>query len=94
MPAAEHPRLLLAFAQDSAALQPLHALAPLLQPPEALHIGEHAAYLHCAAGILQSQVALALLGKVGRGVTARNWATVLKMQTVLGRPDRHINVST
>lgn len=83
LPEAQQPQLLLAFAQSSAALQPLQAVAPLVQPPETLHIGRHAAYLHCAAGILQSQAALALLGKVGRGVTTRNWATVLKIQAVL-----------
>lgn len=38
LPAAERPRLLLAFTQDAVALQPLQALAPLVQPPERLHI--------------------------------------------------------
>ena len=84
LPEAEHARVLVAFAQDSVALQPLQAVAPLVQPAERLHIGSHAAYLHCANGILQSQAALALLGKMGRGLTTRNWATVLKIQAVWG----------
>lgn len=83
LPDAEHARVLVAFAQGAAALQPLQAVAPLVQPPERLHIGPHAAYLHCASGILQSQAAVAMLGKAGRGVTTRNWATVLKVQAVL-----------
>lgn len=83
LPEAGHPQLLLAFVQDNAALQPLQALMPLVQPAESLHIGRHAAYLHCANGILQSQAALALLGKLGRGVTTRNWATVLKIRAAL-----------
>ncbi len=83
LPEAGHSQLLLAFVQDNAALQPLQALAPLLQPGETLHVGRHAAYLHCANGILQSQAALALLGKLRRGVTTRNWATVLKTRAAL-----------
>lgn len=83
LPAAEHPQLLLAFTQDAATLQPLQAVAPLVQPPEQLHIGRHAAYLRCANGILQSQAAVALLGKLGSGVTTRNWATVVKIRAVL-----------
>ena len=83
VPEAEHPRLLLTFAAAPAALQALSPLQALVQAPETLHIGPHAAYLHCAGGILQSKVASALLGKVGRGLTTRNWATVLKIQQLL-----------
>ena len=53
-------------------------------PPERLHIGGHAAYLHCAGGILESKAGSALLGKLGREVTTRNWATVLKLKALLG----------
>ncbi len=83
LPEAEPARVLVAFAQDAAALRPLQAVAPLVQPSERLHIGPFGAYLHCASGILQSQAALAMLGKAGRGVTTRNWATVLKIQAAL-----------
>jgi uncharacterized protein (DUF1697 family) len=87
LPAAEHPRVLVAFASDDAALQALQAVAPLVQPPERWHVGPHAAYLHCASGVLQSKAAVALLGKAGGGVTTRNWATVLKIGAGLAAPD-------
>jgi uncharacterized protein (DUF1697 family) len=81
--AQEHARLLVAFAQERGALQQLAALADTVQAPERFVIGDHAAYLHCARGILQSRAASALLGKAGRGVTTRNWATVLKLGELL-----------
>lgn len=81
--AEEHARFLVAFAQEAAALRGLAALEPLLRPEERLAIGEHAAYLDCAAGIRDSRAAGALLGKAGRAVTTRNWATVLKLKGLL-----------
>lgn len=84
MPATgEHSQFLVAFSQKSRTLQQLSVLASLVQPPERFGIGTHAAYLHCAAGMLKSKAANALLGKSGRGVTTRNWATVLKIRELL-----------
>jgi uncharacterized protein (DUF1697 family) len=80
---AEHSRFLVAFAQEPQALQALSALQPLLQKGERFLIGSQAAYLHCSGGILESKAATALLGKLGRSVTTRNWATVLKLQALL-----------
>lgn len=80
---AEHSRFLIAFANDGAALRSLEPLLPLVVPPERLIITAHAAYLHCAAGILESKVGAAMLGKAGQGVTTRNWATVLKLSALL-----------
>jgi uncharacterized protein (DUF1697 family) len=79
----EHPRCLVAFAQDPAAIAALAVLVPLLLPSERLALGAHAGYLHCAAGIRDSRAAGALLGRVGRAVTTRNWATVVKLQGLL-----------
>jgi uncharacterized protein (DUF1697 family) len=76
------PRLLVAFVQDAAALSTLAPLADLVVPPEELVIGKHAAYVHLANGILQSKAGEALLGKVGKATTTRNWATVLKLQAL------------
>jgi uncharacterized protein (DUF1697 family) len=89
--APDHARLLVALGQRPESLDALSALAPVVAPPERLQIGEHAAYLHCADGILQSQAATALLGPRGRAITTRNWATVLKLQALVdagadGRP--------
>ncbi len=79
----EHPRLLVVFAQEPAALRELRALMPLVQLPERLVIGLHAAYLYCPAGILDSRIGKAMLGKAGQGVTTRNLATVLKLVQLL-----------
>ncbi len=79
---AAHSRFLVVFAQDAAALQALGGVAALVVPPERLVVGRHAAYLHCANGVLQSKAGEALMGKAGKAVTTRNWATVLKLQAL------------
>jgi uncharacterized protein (DUF1697 family) len=76
-------RILVAFAQDNVALT---GLAPVQDPAaksERFTISDHAAYLHCPDGILKSTAGLALLGKPGREVTTRNWATVQKLAALL-----------
>lgn len=51
--------------------------------PAELQVGEHAAYVWCPGGVLDSKVA-ANAGKALRNAaTARNWATVLKLQALL-----------
>jgi uncharacterized protein (DUF1697 family) len=80
--ATDPSRLLVAFAQDSAALSHLTAIEALVRPPERFALGSKAAFLLIPTGILQSQAAAALLGKPGRSVTTRNWATVLKLQAL------------
>lgn len=80
---AEHPRLLVAFAQQRAALQGLSVLSPLVTSDEHFHIGRQAAYLLCKRGILESKAAAAMLGRAGQSVTTRNWATVLKIKALL-----------
>ncbi len=92
---AEHPlrrhadddaRLLVMFTQDATALAELAPLAHGDWAPEAFAVGAHAAWLWCANGVIESRVAKAV-GKVlrERG-TARNWATVEKLQA-LARSD-------
>lgn len=80
--AAEPSRLLAAFTTTAADLRALASLAPLVSPPERFLLGRHAAYLWCPDGILKCRAAEALLGKVGRAVTTRNWATVAKISTL------------
>jgi uncharacterized protein (DUF1697 family) len=73
-------RLLVAFAQDGAALRKLEpALRAALRPPDEFALGPAAAYLHCPDGIARSKAAEALLGRLGRGVTTRNLATTRKL---------------
>ena len=50
-----HPRFLVAFVQDTKALSSLAAIEPLVVPPEQFAVGKSAAYLLCAAGILESK---------------------------------------
>jgi uncharacterized protein (DUF1697 family) len=79
VPEADHSKFLVAFANDRAALQALDGLQAVIEPPERLAVGPEAAYLYCASGLLDSKAGAALLGKVGKSVTTRNWATTLKL---------------
>lgn len=83
--ATDHSRLMVTFVQKPATLKELAVLEPLVQLPERLHFGRHAAYFLCASGILESKAGKALLGKVGKSVTTRNWATVLKLRALLSK---------
>jgi uncharacterized protein (DUF1697 family) len=82
-PDSDHSRFLVAFAMDAAALRALEGLQSLAAPGERFVITEAAAYLHATGGLLESAVGKALLGKAGRSVTTRNWATVLKISSLL-----------
>ena len=84
VPADGHSRLLVAFTQDPKAVARLASVGPLAVPPERFAIGVGAAYLYCPKGILQSKAAEALLGKAGKDVTTRNWATTLKLHALAG----------
>jgi uncharacterized protein (DUF1697 family) len=86
---AEHPlrhhadddaRMLVMFTQSAATLAELKSLEATDWSPEAFAVGDHAAWLWCANGVIESRVAKAV-GKVlkERG-TARNWATLEKLQ--------------
>jgi uncharacterized protein (DUF1697 family) len=80
--ATDPARLLVAFTQDAADLSALRALEPLVAPAEAFAVGQRAAYLYCANGILQSRAGEALLGRLGRSATTRNWVTTRKLQAL------------
>ena len=75
--------LLIAFAADAKALETLAPVASLVEAPESWHLGTHAAYFWLPNGSLQSKAGAALLGRQGRAVTTRNWATVLKIGALL-----------
>ena len=76
---AERSRLLVAFTQDRKALAGLASIALLVTSREKFRVGNNAAYLYCAGGILQSKAGEALLGKAGKHATTRNLATTLKL---------------
>ena len=82
-PDSEHSRFLVAFTMDTARLEELNALQALVGSGERLVVTAHAAYLHCAGGLLESKVGEALVGRAGRSITTRNWATVLKLSSLV-----------
>lgn len=87
--ATDPSRLLVAFTQDQDGLLALKQIEPLIVPPEGFAVGRQAAYLHCPTGILQSKAGEALLGRLGKAATTRNWATTLKLHALAtGAPDR------
>jgi len=76
---AEASRLLVGFASDPASLAALKDLASLVKPPERFHVGRHGLYLWCPKGVSESAVGKLLVGRRGREITTRNWATVGKL---------------
>ncbi len=83
-PEADHSKYLVVFAAEEEALLELSPLQELAQAPERFIVTKVAAFLHCPAGVLQSRVGEALLGKADKRVTTRNWATVMKLATLVG----------
>ncbi len=79
----QHSRFLVAFGKDRLALQSLNPLVSLASDPERFVVTDEAAYLSCPEGLLESKVGPAILGRAGRAVTTRNWATVLKLEALL-----------
>lgn len=90
--AAQDPsRFLVAFAGKAATLEKAKALLAQAWEPDALAVGSKAAYLWCASGIIESRLAQAFSKSIGDAATARNWATVLKLQAMAGTPSRALN---
>jgi uncharacterized protein (DUF1697 family) len=81
IPEADDPsRLLVAVTASADALQAAADITS--QGDERFVVTEHAAYLWCAHGILESKAAVQLLKKLGDGGTTRNWATVEKLNAL------------
>ncbi|MDR7335999.1 DUF1697 domain-containing protein [Roseateles asaccharophilus] len=74
-------RLLVAVPADAAALQ---AVADIVADSgERFVVTGHAANLWCGNGILESKAAVVLLKRLGESGTARNWATVQKLSSLV-----------
>lgn len=84
-PPEEHARFLVAVGRTPADVRAVAALEPLVRAPDRLVVSDDAAYLHCPDGLLASALAKAALGKAGRHVTTRNWATALKVSHLVTR---------
>ena len=76
-------KLLVAVAADAATLKAVKDIATA--GDERVVVTEHAAYLWCAHGILQSKAGEQLLKRLGDHGTTRNWATVQKINALLPR---------
>jgi uncharacterized protein (DUF1697 family) len=84
--ATDHSRLLVALTNDARGLARVAEFAGMAWGDERLHVGKHAAYLWCANGILESKLAVALLGKLEEAGTTRNWATLNKIHALMAAP--------
>ena len=82
--ASDPSRLLVWFSGKPADLARLQPLAARGWEPDALALGGRVAYGWCPAGVLESPLAKAAGKALGDSVTARNWATVLKLHALLG----------
>ena len=89
---AEHPlrrhaddaaRLLVMFTQEASSLALLEPLEQADWAPEAFAVGGHAAWLWCAGGVIESRIAKAVGKLLKERGTARNWATVEKLQALV-----------
>lgn len=85
--ASDDSRLLVAMANDPKLIAALEKLGRADWGNERIHVGARAAYLSCANGILESKAAGALLGGLAEIGTTRNWATLKKINSLLGEPD-------
>lgn len=81
--AANPSRLLVAYTASAGALGEFKPLTKSDWSPGALHLGNHAAYLWCPDGILESALNVAVGRALGDRVTTRNWATVEKIHALL-----------
>jgi uncharacterized protein (DUF1697 family) len=77
--AVDPARHLVAFVAHPRSLVPLRSLVEEPWAPGALAVGSQAAYLWCAAGVLDSKLSQIFARRAGDTVTTRNWATVLKL---------------
>jgi uncharacterized protein (DUF1697 family) len=89
---AEHPlrhhadddaRMLVMFTQDAPSLALLKPLETGDWAPEAFAVGDHAAWLWCANGVIESRISKAATRLLVERGTARNWATVEKLQAMV-----------
>ena len=80
---AAHPsRVLVSFLYDETDRERLVPLSNEDWAPEGFALGKNVAYLACTEGILESKVAAALEKALHKVVTARNWATVLRLHAL------------
>jgi uncharacterized protein (DUF1697 family) len=82
--ATDPARYLVAFVSSGAELEKAKPLVKQPWAPEAIALGKHAAYLWCADGIHSSKLWQGFTRLTKDAATARNWSTVMKLQSMLG----------
>ena len=81
--ATDHTRLFAAFVTDPADMAKVKPFATQTWKPEAVALGPNAVYIWCPNGLLESKATVAVGKSLGDGVTIRNWATVMKLVTLV-----------
>lgn len=84
--ATDHARLLVFVFSDADAPALLAPLATSDWGLEVLSVGEHAAYLWCPAGVLDSKAMAAMTRLLGDRLTSRNWNTLCKLRSLCAEP--------
>lgn len=80
---ADNPsRLMVAVVRDAADLVKLKPIAAKKWDPDRIALGPRVAYVWCPNSILDNECYSAVNKVLKDGVTARNWATVLKLQAL------------
>ena len=77
--ATDHARLLVFLLPDAGARDALAPLCARDWGEGALAVGQHAAYVWCPDGVLDSPAAAALGKQLGDKTTSRNWNTLCKL---------------
>jgi uncharacterized protein (DUF1697 family) len=80
--AGDHARLLAFILPTAQSRESAAGLCEQDWQPGAMALGEHAAYVWCPDGILDSAAAAALVKGLGDATTSRNWATLLKLHAL------------
>ncbi len=80
--AADPTRLLVTVLATNADRTRLEPFREQVKEPDVLAIGERAAYVWCATGILASQLVYTMGRVLGDAATTRNWATILKLHAL------------
>jgi uncharacterized protein (DUF1697 family) len=85
--ASDPSRLLVAVLADPADRARLEPLAGQDWAPEAMALGRRVAYLWCPEGVIASRAMEAVTRTLGDAVTARNWATIMKLHALASGPE-------
>jgi uncharacterized protein (DUF1697 family)/ribosomal protein S18 acetylase RimI-like enzyme len=81
--AGDASRLIVGFLRDGSDAGLLQPLTQQNWDPETFALGRSVTYAWCPGGVTGSPLLAAVTRAVGDSLTARNWATVLKIQTAL-----------